>query len=132
GLWGGLEAEAAPPERRFRAGQALAAYAAVTTAPERWRDQASFLAGRLTAAVLTNQGHYAALAEAFRPAREALIPPLRAAFHQQKGAELERLTATNLLIDYLGDRPEELAALVKDAEPYQFGPLLQKLREHRE
>src|SRR5262249_33932273 len=32
----------------------------------------------------------------------------------------------------LGDRPEVLAALVKDAEPYQFGPLLWKLQEQRE
>src|SRR5262249_2637486 len=64
----------------------------------------------------------------FRPAPPALVPPLRTRFGQ--GSESERRTAANLLIDYLDDRPEELARLVKDAEPYQLGPLVRHLQTH--
>src|SRR5262249_60351972 len=46
--------------------------------------------------------------------------------------ESERRTAANLLLDYLGDRPGELADLVRDAEPYQFAALLRRLASYRE
>jgi formylglycine-generating enzyme required for sulfatase activity len=131
-LWRVLEDAAADPERRLRAGQALAAYDPPGPGPARarWQAQGPFLAGRLIVAVLDNPSTYAALAQAFRPAREVLLPPLQTRF--RSGSESERRTATNLLLDYLGDRPGELADLVRDAEPYQFAALLRRLESYRE
>jgi serine/threonine-protein kinase len=131
-LWRVLEDAGAAPERRFRAGQVLAAFGPADPEQDRpsWQTQAAFLTDQLISAVLDNPSNYAVLSKAFRPVREVLLPPLGLRFG--KGSESERRAAAGLLIDYLNDRPEELARLVKDAQPYQFGMLLRELKAHRD
>jgi serine/threonine protein kinase/formylglycine-generating enzyme required for sulfatase activity len=120
------------PDRRFRAGCALAGYdAPAAGAPdERWRAVAPLVADRLLAAVQRNPSHYPVLLETLRPLKQSLVPPLAALFRGAKPGESTRDLATNLLVDYAADDPAALADILLDADDKAFAKLFPLLQAH--
>ena len=107
------------PERRFRAGCALA-NAVETLSDRQWDTMASYMAGRFLATVVADPGEYARLVKILRPIRARLVGPLGAIFRDPSRPESDRNFATNLLADYAGDNPDALAGLLMDAEPKAY------------
>src|SRR5262249_54438281 len=104
-LWAVLEDRAADPGRRLRAACALAAYA-----PEDggWEKVGGEVAGRLMA---ENALVVAKWAEALRPVRRSLLPPLAALLLDEKRSAAERRTITGLYAGFA------------EGVPNAFGPL---------
>ena len=127
GLWSLLKDPQADAEQRFHAACALADYDA--SANERQWDAASrFVTDRLLTLVIKNPSHYPPLIDFLRPVRHRLIAPLSSTFRNKESSESERSFATNILADYLGDRPGDLADLLMDADPQQFSVLFPKVQ----
>jgi formylglycine-generating enzyme required for sulfatase activity len=124
-LWERLEDGRENPERRFRAGCALALYD-----PEspRWHGAAPVVVNQLVA---QNPFFLGGWSEALRPVRRQLLEPLSRVFRDQ-AKPTERSVATNLLADYAADHPPTLAELIKDADPKQYALLWPRLEKHRE
>src|SRR5262245_30288277 len=115
----------APPDERFRAAAALAAFD-----PERvdWPNQAGFLAEHL---ISRNPVHVKGWLTALSPVRRDLRPALVALAHDPAHSADERLLATSALADYFADEPEFLVDLLGGADERQFQALLPRLLEHR-
>jgi serine/threonine protein kinase/formylglycine-generating enzyme required for sulfatase activity len=111
----------ADPDRRFRAGCALAAY---DDDPERsrtqWETSARFLAARLLTSIVNDPSHYTLLVEMLKPIRDRLTDPLAATFQDRAAPESERSLATNILAEYAADAQDVLADLLMDADEKQF------------
>jgi formylglycine-generating enzyme required for sulfatase activity len=104
-LWAVLEDRAADPGRRLRAASALAAYA-----PEdgRWKQVSGDVAGRLVAEHALVVGKWA---EALRPVRQSLLPPLAVILLEEgRGAESRRLI-TGVYAGYVEGVPDAFAPL---------------------
>ncbi len=123
-LWPIVDAAGAPPERRFRAAVALAAF---DPNSPRWDEAAGRVADQLLEA---NPLHLGTWAEALRPVRAALLEPLGRAFRGPQPDK--RLVAATVLADYAADRPGLLASLLTDADPKQYAILFPALRARRE
>jgi formylglycine-generating enzyme required for sulfatase activity len=124
-LWRVLEDEDASPEARFRAAAALADYA-----PDdpRWARYAPATADWLVAENPLAVGTWA---EALRPVRSALLPPLSGIFRQAVRPDGERVAAAAVLGAY-ADRPEFLVELLLDAEARQMTVVLNALGARRD
>ena len=127
GLWGLLEDPQADAEQRFHAACALADYDATAT-ERRWDAASGFVTERLLTSVIKNPSHYKPLIDFLRPVRHRLIAPLSSTFRDKERSGSERSFATNILADYLGDRPGDLADLLMDADPQQFSVLFPKAK----
>jgi formylglycine-generating enzyme required for sulfatase activity len=104
-LWAVLEDRAADPGRRLRAACALAAYV-----PDdgRWEKVSGDVAGRLVAQNALVVGKWA---EALRPVRRSLLPPLAALLLDEgRGAESRRLI-TGVYAGYVEGVPDAFAPL---------------------
>jgi hypothetical protein len=104
-LWAVLEDQAADPGRRLRVACALASYA-----PEdgRWEKVSGDVAGRLVTENALEVGKWA---EALRPVRRSLLPPLAALLLEEgRSAEARRLI-TGVYAGYVEGVPEALAPL---------------------
>jgi formylglycine-generating enzyme required for sulfatase activity len=126
GLWKVLESPNAEPNQRLRAACALASY---TPSDRRWLGVREAVAAQLVAEQPLAVG---AWAKALRPAGDALIPALAAAFREAGRSASERILAVNLLAEYAADQPETLADLILDADDKQFAVLFPRLQGNRE
>jgi formylglycine-generating enzyme required for sulfatase activity len=124
--WAALADARADPGRRLRAACALAG-----SDPDspRWAEVGDALANAL---VRENALVVSKWAEALRPVRGRLIPPLAEVFRDARRPESERALATSLLADWAADRPDVLADLLLDADPRAFAVLFPLLQQHRE
>jgi formylglycine-generating enzyme required for sulfatase activity len=117
-----VEDEAAEPGARFRAAAALAAFA-----PEHPCLVAE--GERVVSTLLAvNPLELGSWAEAFRPARAALLDPLRDEFGGDD-PNRSRVAAT-VLADYASDRPDLVLDLLLIADPRQYATLFPKVRDH--
>ena len=92
-LWEILRATAERPERRFRAGLALAEY---EPAADGWNEQDTlFLAEQLISA---NPEHQPLLREYLRPIGESLLAPLELLFRNQDLSETQQLGSANAYV----------------------------------
>jgi len=106
-LWVVLEGRGADPGRRLRAACALAAYAPVDG---RWDKVSGDVAGRLVAENALEVGKWA---EALRPVRQSLLPPLAALLLEEgRGAEARRLI-TGVYAGYSDGVPDAFLPLEK-------------------
>jgi hypothetical protein len=110
--------------RRFRALTALAVF---DVASPRWRTAGGVVVGELLTA---NPLYLGAWVKALRPARSALLEPLREVFTGKKLAE-HRMVAATVLLDYAADNPDLVVELLMDAEPKQYALLHPLLDKHR-
>src|SRR5262249_29006353 len=104
-LWAVLEDRAAHPGRRLRAACALAAHA-----PEdgRWEKVSGDVAGRLVAENALVVGKWA---EALRPVRRSLLPPLAALLLGEGRSAESRGLSTGVYAGYVEGVPDALAPL---------------------
>jgi formylglycine-generating enzyme required for sulfatase activity/tRNA A-37 threonylcarbamoyl transferase component Bud32 len=107
--------------------RALVALAAFDPDSPHWAEAAKEVVGPLLEAEPLHVGIWG---RGLRPVRDALIPPLREIY--RTGTESEKRLATDLLVDYAGDRPEMLAELLLEAEPGQFTVVYPRLADYRE
>jgi serine/threonine protein kinase/formylglycine-generating enzyme required for sulfatase activity len=121
-LWAVLEDPKAEGGKRLRAACALATYQAEDP---RWAAVSSAVATQL---VKENPIFLGRWTEALRPAREALVGPLRAMFHDSQMPDTERDLATHLLAEFSADRPEALAGFLLEADARQYEKILSRLR----
>ena len=126
-LWKLLRDAAQTPERRFRAGLALAAHA---TASPRWTDaDRALLASQLLAGNAEQQPR---LREYLRPVSDSLLGDLERTFADQALPDAQRLAAANALADFAADDAKRLAGLLPLATPEQFAvvyPLVAQARQ---
>src|SRR5262245_5730622 len=66
-----------------------------------------------------------------RPVRAVLATSLRDMYADPKKPESMRQLATNLLAEYVHDRPGTLVELLEDADSWQFDVIFARLRNHR-
>ncbi len=126
-LWAAVEHRPPGKEaRRLRAASALAAY---DPDAGRWDGVRDAVAADLVA---VPAGDLAYWMEALRPVRGHLLPPLADAFRDAGRRETERSLATDVLADYVADRPETLADLLMDADKRQWARLWPKMQAYRE
>jgi formylglycine-generating enzyme required for sulfatase activity len=130
-LWGEVGDEHAAADARLRAACALAGYPPAEGDGEHWQAAASFVAGRLLAAVQEDPASYAAWLNLLRPVRDRLAGPLGESF-RNRGRPEDARTAASLLADYLGNQPAALAKLLLDADARQFAVLYPRLQEQGE
>jgi formylglycine-generating enzyme required for sulfatase activity len=123
-LWGPVAETATSRRERLRL---LAILATLDPDNERW---AAGAGDAVSALVRENVLHSGGWAEALRPVRGRLRPPLTRVFRDANRLDSERSLATVLLADYAADRPEELADLLMDADSRQFAVLFPKVQTH--
>ena len=126
-LWGVLENTQADSDQRFSAACALASYDPAGS-NSKWDAVSRFVTDRLLTSVIKNPSNYKPLIDFLRPVRHRLIAPLSSTFRDKERSESERSFATNILADYLGDRPGDFADLLMDADPQQFSVLCQRAK----
>ncbi len=108
-LWDVLGNRKNLPAERLRAACALAAYAPNDA---RWQEVGSDVASRLVAEDGLALAHWA---EALRPLRRHLLPPLAALLMEEGLDAASRRTITGLFGDYAEGLPEALTSLEKEA-----------------
>jgi formylglycine-generating enzyme required for sulfatase activity len=119
-LWAVLEDRAADPGRRLRAACALAAYA-----PDdgRWEKVSGDVAGRLVAEHALVVGKWA---EALRPVRRFLLPPLPALLLEEGRAAESRRLITGVYAGYVEGVPGAFApleqVLAEESDPMAAAP----------
>ena len=126
-LWGVLKNPQADSDQRFSAACALASYDPAGS-NSKWDAVSRFVTDRLLTSVIKNPSNYKPLIDFLRPVRHRLIAPLSSTFRDKERSESERSFATNILADYLGDRPGDFADLLMDADPQQFSVLCQRAK----
>src|SRR5262249_5911719 len=119
------EAAKGPPQRRFRA---LVALAAFDPGNGRWHGLRKEVVGQFLSA---NPLHLGLWSEALRPVRGELLAPLAEVFRGRAVGGKGQLAA-EIVADYAADRPEVLTDLTLDADPRQWGVLFPRLRGHAE
>ncbi len=67
-----------------------------------------------------------------RPAKTSLLGPLRQILRNKARPQTDRVQATIYLVDYFGDSPIDLVDLLMDAEPKEFGIILQAVKQQME
>jgi formylglycine-generating enzyme required for sulfatase activity len=130
-LWAELLNSENAPERRFRAGAALATFDVPGSddASANWRQMAAYLATQLVTEIGTiNPVDFGQWVHAFRPVRSVLYADLHRIFTQPNG-EMDRFAAARILADFSADQPKQLADLVLLAMPREYGVLVPKLRK---
>ncbi len=110
-------------ERRLRAACALAAYG---PEDQRWAKVQDRVADDLVAVPAV---YLATWMDALRAVRGKLLSPLSVVFQDAKHPEIERSLATDILADYVADRPDALAELVLNAGEKQFAVIFRKLKQ---
>src|SRR5262249_28236858 len=105
-LWAVVERSPGKESRRLRAASALAAY---DPDRARWAGAGAAVADDL---VTVPAVHLAVWTEALRPVSDSLLKPLSAIFHNGSRLQSERSLATDLLAEYVANRPEDLADLL--------------------
>jgi formylglycine-generating enzyme required for sulfatase activity len=135
-LWDVLGDAQAEPDQRFRAACALATYdpAGGDGGQQGWAGVSPFVAERLLLAVQQNPSQFTPLLAILRPVRDALIPPLSAAYRSRESGESERSWAANVLADYCANEAHVgvLADLLLDGDEKQFAVLYPRLKERGE
>jgi formylglycine-generating enzyme required for sulfatase activity len=124
-LWKQVDERRTPPEQRFRA---LVALAAFDVDNGRWEQQGAAVLEQLLRA---NPLHLPAWVEGLRPVRRVLLGPLTEAFRGRAPAAHQEVVAS-LLADYAADQPGLLADLALDADARQYALLLSRLRAEAE
>jgi formylglycine-generating enzyme required for sulfatase activity len=124
-LWRRYEDPHTPPEVRFRALLALAAF---DPGNPRWQKAAATAAEELLAA---DKLYAPTLVEALDLVGAALIGPLRETFRSSRLPQ-RRLAAAEFLAALADDEPEILADLAAEADPGQFAILRPLLLRHRD
>ncbi len=123
-LWQELDDLKAKPDRRFRAGCALASYDPESS---HWARHGDFLARQL----VTEPAWKGKWEEFLRPVRIATAPTLTGFFLDRNLTE-ERLLATNILADHFSDDHARLLELLKKADARQFNLLFPRLEKDKE
>lgn len=114
-LWESLQSAETKTGRRFHAGLALAGYEPKSA---RWTDQDhQFLAEQLVSA---NPEHQSRLRRYLAPISQALVPSLETVFGNQELPEVQRISATNALVDYLGSDVHKIVDLLTIATDVQY------------
>jgi formylglycine-generating enzyme required for sulfatase activity len=108
-LWGILEDPRADLDQRFRAACALAAY---TPADPRW-EREKVCEGVAARLVVQNAFVLGKWAEALRPVRKSLLPPLASFLADEKRSGSERSVIANLYKIFAEGRPDAFARLEK-------------------
>ncbi len=119
GLWRSLHDSGQPTANRFRAGLALAAYAAQS--PNWTEDDAKFLCDRL---LVSNPDDQRALRSHLRPLAASLVAPLELIYRDSTVRDPIREAAAHTLADFAGGDVSRVARLVSDGTPAQFEILL--------
>jgi hypothetical protein len=125
-LWEVLESPNADPAAKLRAACALAFYAPNDA---RWPQTAGPVVGQLVREPPWLLPQWLAL---LRPARKNLLAELAVVCRSPGQDPTEREAATRILADYAADVPEVLYELILDAEPWQYGRLLDKVTGYRD
>jgi serine/threonine protein kinase/formylglycine-generating enzyme required for sulfatase activity len=128
-----LQNEQENPDRRLRAGMALAGLlgegpAASDTALQA---NAGFLAAHLVEELLTHPDRYNEWLAALHPARAALVSPLEAIFRGTGQTDSARLLAATILARFAGDDRNTLIELLLGADTRQFPVILRALSGFR-
>jgi serine/threonine protein kinase/formylglycine-generating enzyme required for sulfatase activity len=117
-LWQTFHDKPQSPDRRFRAGLALASYA---TESQAWNpEDHTFLAEQLVAA---NSEHQSRLREYLRPLQYRLLPELERIFADKTASESRQVSAANALGDYAVKDTARLSRLLTVATPEQYALL---------
>jgi formylglycine-generating enzyme required for sulfatase activity len=124
-LWGRAVRADVPPDERLRL---LVLLAALDPDGPGWQQQARPAAELLLA---SNPLYLGAWAEALRPVRGAVLPPLAEVFRGRRQAEHRQLAAV-VVADYAADRPDVLADLAPEADARQYAALLPRLKARAE
>jgi formylglycine-generating enzyme required for sulfatase activity len=106
-LWEMLQDTKGSPAQRLRAACALAGYAADDS---RWEKVSGYVAGRLAAENALVLGKWA---DALRPVRQSLLPPLAGFLLEEGRGADERRKITGLYADYAKDVPDAFVPLEK-------------------
>jgi formylglycine-generating enzyme required for sulfatase activity len=106
-LWEVVQDTKGNPGQRLRAAAALADYAAEDG---RWEQVSGDVAGRLAAENALVLGKWA---DALRPVRQSLLPPLADILVEERRSAAERRTLAGLYADFAKDQPDGFAALEK-------------------
>jgi serine/threonine protein kinase/formylglycine-generating enzyme required for sulfatase activity len=132
-LWNDLKDPRAAAPRRLRAALGLAPVEPAETevSRARWQLVADFIVDQTLEEAIARPSQYAALTEALRPIRQALIAALGKVLGNPDRPDAERRAAANLLAEYVTE-PEELADFFLKADIHQGGIFLPKLQPHRQ
>jgi formylglycine-generating enzyme required for sulfatase activity/tRNA A-37 threonylcarbamoyl transferase component Bud32 len=124
-LWKPVSDPSTPAIERFRL---LAILATLDPESADWPAQAGATVEQFLAA---NPLHLGTLKAALERVRRLLLPPLGEAFRAWRDSDRGRLVA-NILADYSADLPDNLVALLLDADERQYSVLLPKVKAQRE
>jgi formylglycine-generating enzyme required for sulfatase activity/tRNA A-37 threonylcarbamoyl transferase component Bud32 len=125
GLWAQAGDNKAPPDQRFRA---LVALAAFDPQGEGWSKHADLATEQLLGA---NTLHLGTWLQALRPVGGSLLKSLAKDYREAKSPQRREFAAT-VVADYAARQPDLLADLLLDADPKQYAvlfPVLQKYRD---
>jgi formylglycine-generating enzyme required for sulfatase activity len=128
-LWQTVRDAQLLPERRLRAGLALAL---LTTRPpvEPWRDVAAPITRLILRDSAGNPAHFSTWVPGFAPVRTWLVGALSEAFSDLQLPENERLLAANILAEYEADNPPRLVELALQSSPKQLDVLAPRVAKH--
>jgi formylglycine-generating enzyme required for sulfatase activity/serine/threonine protein kinase len=124
-LWEQVKEPSTPPGERFRL---LVILASLDPDGTDWPAQAAATVEQFLAA---NPLHLGSWKSALEPVHRALLPPLGQAFRAGRDSDRGLLVAT-ILADYSAELPDNLIALLLDADERQYTELLPKLKAQRE
>jgi eukaryotic-like serine/threonine-protein kinase len=127
----GKEQEA--PDRRLRAGMALAGLLGDQRAPEdaALRGAAGLLTDQFLADLMAHPDRYNDWLVALRPAGPLLILPLESVFRDPRRADGARFFAATILAKFAAAEPETLTELLLDANQRQFPVIIRALSDFK-
>jgi len=117
------------PDRRLRAGMALAGLLGEKAAPEDavLLEHVKFLAARFVDDLLIHPDRYSDWLAAMHPVRSLLVPPLKEMFRGPGQADSASTLAATILANFAPEDPSTLTELLLDANVRQFPVILHAL-----
>ena len=130
-LWAVLLDSGNDPDRRFRAGAALATFDRPDEASvsQNWNKTSEFLANRLVAGISRNSREFDPWLAAIRPARSVFYKDLFRIFSGPERSEIETYATAMILSDFAANEADKLVDLSLIARPQEYPILVAKLRE---
>ena len=128
-----LRSERENPDRRLRAGMALAGLLGESRAKkdDGLRGAAGFLAEYFVNDLVAHPDRYNDWLAAMHPARACLIPALEQLFRDTARSDSARSSAASVLARFAADDPDILTGLLLDADERQFGVIFDALASFR-
>lgn len=127
-----LRNEQEAPDRRLRAGMALAGLLGAAPASDDadLRGAASFLASHFVNDLLAHPDRYNDWMSAMHPARILLIPPLEQIFRGTSRSDSASSLAASVLANFAAEDPDTLTKLLLEADVRQFPVIFRALSGH--